>query len=101
MSQIRRAGRLTPYSDLSPIILRMIATNSLAAFAQAISPAPPATPVRGPSPTTTGLPQGAASGGLAQGALGQGGLGSGRTLDAVPPPPPRPLPRGSLLDLRV
>jgi hypothetical protein len=90
MSRSIRPSRLTRSSDLSPIILRMIATQSLAAFAQSISPTPPAPPVRGP---------GAVGGGNGQ--LLPAAAPSGRTLEAVPPPPPKPLPRGSLLDVRV
>lgn len=66
----------------------MIGTNALAAFAQAISGPQAATPVRGLGAEPTSPPS-------ANAAPGQ------RTLEAVPPPPARPLPRGSLLDLRV
>ncbi len=68
----------------------MIGTNALAAFAQAIS-RNPAQPVRGLS----GAPEGQAAHQGSSASPGQ------RTLDAVPPAPNRPLPRGSLLDLRV
>ncbi len=69
----------------------MIATNSLAAFAQDISRTQAARPVRGTAPLAAGGTPGATSG------VGP----SQRTLEAVPPQPARPLPRGSLLDLRV
>ncbi len=67
----------------------MINSNSLAAFAQQVGGAFPATPVRGPGGVQPGVGQ------PAQASASQ------RTLDAVPPPPTRPLPRGSLLDLKV
>ncbi|GGC37331.1 hypothetical protein GCM10011504_14640 [Siccirubricoccus deserti] len=83
-------GALTGDSDIRVMVLRMIATNSLAAFTSGIGGTPPvngperAQPVRGIAPTPggdTGPQQ--------------------RTLETVPPPPNRPTPRGSLLDLRV
>ena len=87
----RRGGRrlaLTLDSDLGAIILRMIATHSLSAFTPAINRPSEAQPVRSLAPAApataaeaTGSPQ--------------------RPLEAVPPQPLRPLPRGSLLDLRV
>jgi hypothetical protein len=81
---------LTGDSDIRVMVLRMIATNSLAAFTPGIGGTPPvngperAQPVRGiaPSPGGDAGPQ-------------------QRTLETVPPPPNRPTPRGSLLDLRV
>ncbi len=69
----------------------MIATNSLAAFAQDISAAQGPRPVRG----TQTAEAGAAPRATQAASPGQ------RTLEAVPPQPARPLPRGSLLDLRV
>jgi hypothetical protein len=66
----------------------MISSNSLAAFAQAIGRTSAAQPVRGVQ--GGGAPS-------QDGVVGQGQ----RILDAVPPPPTRPLPRGSLLDLKV
>jgi hypothetical protein len=64
------------------------ALASLAASAaSAISPPGDIRPVRSIAPTA-GI--GPAEGGAAQ-----------RQLDAVPPAPARPLPRGSLLDLKV
>lgn len=76
-------------SDLSAIILSMIGTNALAAFAQSISPVQPARGLAGTSDATG-----------AQASAGAGGQDQ-RKLEAVPPQPARPLPRGSLLDLRV
>jgi len=71
----------------------MIATNSLAAFAQDISA------VQGPR-QVRGTPVAEADAQL-RAAQAQG-LGQGqRTLESVPPQPARPLPRGSLLDLKV
>ena len=68
-------------------MLRMLGTNALAAFAQAIS-RNPAQPVRGlAGPAEAQAPQAANP--------------AQRKLEAVPPAPSRPLPRGSLLDLRV
>ncbi len=69
----------------------MIATNSLAAFAQDISAAQGPRQVRG----TQVAEAGAASRAAQSATPGQ------RTLESVPPQPARPLPRGSLLDLRV
>jgi hypothetical protein len=75
-------------SDLQGTIRRMISTNARAAFTTQVANTRPAQPVRGISPGPVGSPVGD----LAQ---------AQRTLDAVPVAPPRPLPRGSLLDLRV
>ena len=69
----------------------MIATNSLAAFAQDISAVQGPRQVRGTPVADAGAQTRAAQ------APGQGQ----RTLEAVPPQPARPLPRGSLLDLKV
>ena len=86
------ARGFTKSSDLRWIVARMITTNSLAAFAQEVTrnrPVTEASPVRrrDPAPASgtdiTAQP-------VAQ-----------RRLDAVPPAPSKPLPRGSLLDLRV
>jgi len=75
-------------SDLRATILHMINTNALAAFTTQVANTRPAQPVRGVSPGAGGPAAGDAQ--PAQ-----------RTLDAVPAAPIRPLPRGSLLDLRV
>ena len=69
----------------------MIATNSLAAFAQDISALQGPRQVRGTQTAEAGAAPRSAQ------PTGQGQ----RTLDAVPPLPARPLPRGSLLDLKV
>ena len=83
----RRIG-LTVDSELGATILRMIATHSLSAFTPAVSPPGDVKPVRGIAP---GAPvQGQDAGTTPQ-----------RPLGAVPAQPTRPLPRGSLLDLRV
>ncbi|HEY8613861.1 MAG TPA: hypothetical protein VIL69_21575 [Roseomonas sp.] len=73
-------------SRLSGTILRMISTNSLAAFTQDVSRAAGIGEVR---------PVRATQGQAAQGAPAQ------RLLESVPAAPATPLPRGSLLDLRV
>lgn len=79
------------------MVLRMITLNSLSAFAQEIS--------RRPGPEALGgvMPAAAPSGRSASPGSGGDAPSSQRTLDAAPsgPAPPRPLPRGSLLDLRV
>lgn len=75
-------------SDLAPIILRMIATHSLTAFTPAIGRPGEAQPVRGVAPAVPLAAQPHAG-------------ASQRPLEAVPPQPGKPLPRGSLLDLRV
>ena len=80
--------RLTGRSDLRPIVLRMISMNSLAAFTAEVSRAQGPSQARGLSP---------------MGAAGQvpPAPDATRRLDALPPPPASPLPRGSLLDLKV
>jgi hypothetical protein len=66
----------------------MIATHSLSAFTPAVGRPGETQPVRGVSPTTP--------------AQGQDNAAAPqRPLGAVPPQPARPMPRGSLLDLRV
>lgn len=75
-------------SSLRWRVVRMISTNSLAAFTQEITrtrPGAETSPVQrhGQANQPEAEP-------VAQ-----------RRLEAVPPPPSRPLPRGSLLDLRV
>jgi hypothetical protein len=87
----RRAGggrAFTLRSDLGATILRMISTHSLSAFTPAIDRAAPAQPARDAAPAARAVEAAAAS--PAQ-----------RPLEAVPAQPARPLPRGSLLDLRV
>lgn len=97
MADRRRPGfwtraALTGNSDIRGIVLGMIATNSLAAFTPGVAATPP---VAG----STGVQQ-------VRGIAPTGGIGSSaapqqRTLEAVPPAPSKPMPRGSLLDLRV
>jgi len=85
----RRARRsaFTEDSDLEGMIRRMISTNALAAFTTQVAQTRPAQPVHGVTPGQSGP---AAEAQPTQ-----------RSLEAVPPPPGRPPPRGSLLDLRV
>ena len=78
----------TPDSPLQATILRMISTNALAAFTTQVAPTRPATPVRGVSPGASAAPAGDAQPPQLK-------------LESVPTAPSRPLPRGSLLDLRV
>ena len=70
----------------------MITTNSLAAFTKEVAPSRPIPerPVTGPS-------------GVRRDATGplQAEQVAQRRLDAIPPAPSKPLPRGSLLDMRV
>lgn len=79
------------------MVLRMITLNSLSAFAQEISRRPPPEAVGGITPAAAPAGRSAATGSAPEVAPSQ------RTLDAAPsgPAPSRPLPRGSLLDLRV
>ena len=65
----------------------MISTNSLAAFTQEIGRTRPSGDLRPAAPRADGPPDAER---VAQ-----------RRLDAVPAQPSKPLPRGSLLDLRV
>jgi hypothetical protein len=83
----RGSRGLTPSSDLRPIVLRMISTNSLAAFTAEV------TRSQGPALARAGGATTATRGPLA--------VESPRRLEALPPPPATPLPRGSLLDLKV
>ncbi len=78
---------LTASSDLRPIVLRMISTNSLAAFTAEVSR------TQGPALARAGGPTTASHGPAA--------IEAPRRLEALPPPPATPLPRGSLLDLKV
>ncbi len=87
-----RDAAFTEDSRLRAIVLHMITTNSLAAFTQEISRRPGLTePVRAAAPTSP-----AGAGGSALSAQDPQ-----RVLEVVPPQPIRPVPRGSLLDLRV
>ena len=66
----------------------MISTHSLSAFTPAIDRTAPAQPLRdGPVPAARAVEAAAPA--------------QQRPLEAVPAQPARPLPRGSLLDLRV
>jgi hypothetical protein len=71
---------------LWPIIIRMISMNSLAAFTAEVSR------MHGPAPAraATSSPTSPAASPEAP-----------RRLDALPLPPATPMPRGSLLDVRV
>lgn len=79
--------RLRRRSDLRPIVLRMISMNSLAAFTAEVSRSQMPTQARAataaPAPGPAAAPE------------------PSRRLEALPPQPASPLPRGSLLDLRV
>jgi hypothetical protein len=79
-----RPVRFTRRSDLRPIVLRMIAMNSLAAFTAEVSRSVGPAQARAAAAATPSAP-----------------AAPQRKLDALPPAPPSPLPRGSLLDLRV
>ena len=97
---IARQGRdaaFIAHSRLSGMVLRMITLNSLSAFAQEISRRPPPEAVGGVTPAAAPAGRTATAGPLPEITPSQ------RTLDAAPsgPAPSRPLPRGSLLDLRV
>jgi hypothetical protein len=81
----RKRGIFTKPSSLRWKVLSMISTNSLAAFTQEVTRTRPGTE---PSPVQRNTRPEAEQ--VAQ-----------RKLEAVPPAPTRPLPRGSLLDLRV
>jgi hypothetical protein len=84
----RKRGIFTKPSSLRWKVVSMISTNSLAAFTQEVTrtrPGAESSPVqrnaRADRPEAEQVAQ--------------------RKLEAVPPAPTRPLPRGSLLDLRV
>jgi len=79
-------SRFTRRLDLWPIIVRMISMNSLAAFTAEVSR------MQGPAQARA-----AASSTTSPAASPE----APRRLDALPPSPPTPMPRGSLLDLRV
>src|SRR4051794_8449388 len=95
-TQRRRPGfwiraALTGNSDIRGIVLGMIATNSLAAFTPGVAATPPVAGTPGVQQVRSIAPLGGGSSVSPQ----------QRTLEAVPPPPGKPTPRGSLLDLRV
>jgi hypothetical protein len=74
------------------MVARMISTNSLAAFTQEVNRTRPSTVEPGQAQPVSG---GGSASPRAAAPPQQ------RTLDAVPPAPALPLPRGSLLDLRA
>ena len=77
----------------------MISLNNLAAFSQEAARVRPG---QGASPAASpGASQGASPIQPVQSRAAQDALQPQRALGAVPPQPVRPLPRGSLLDLRV
>ena len=82
--RLRFAG-LSRRSDLRGIVVRMISMNSLAAFTAEVSrlQAPAQARAASSAPAASAAPE------------------APRRLDALPPQPASPLPRGSLLDLRV
>ena len=75
-------------STLRWMVARMITTNSLAAFTKEIAPK---SPVAEPAAIRRQNP----------GEIPGVEMAAQRRLEAVPPAPTKPLPRGSLLDLRV
>lgn len=87
-SSAQRAGIFTKPSSLRWKVVRMISTNSLAAFTQEISRSRPSTDT---APTQRN----------ARADRPEAEQVAQRKLEAVPPAPTRPLPRGSLLDLRA
>ena len=88
----RPAPALTARSDLRSMVVRMINTNSLAAFTAEVSR------LQGPARTRGTAPSAQAGGGAA---ANQPPQPAQRKLDALPASPSPNLPRGSLLDLRV
>lgn len=82
-------------SSLRWKVVRMITTNSLAAFAKEVAPHNRLAerPVTEASAVRRQMP--GEGGGLSAEPIAQ------RRLEAVPPAPTKPVPRGSLLDLRV
>ncbi len=84
-----RFRRFREDSELRRMVQAMIASNSLAAFTAEVSRNAGLTQARAPvtSPGSTEAPRSA--------------VPAQRKLEAVPPQPSSPLPRGTLLDLRV
>jgi hypothetical protein len=80
---------LTFHSSLQPKRESMISLNSVAAISQEIAANAGVTRARSPVQPVDAL-RGNTQGGPSQ-----------RSLEAVPPEPAKPMPRGSLLDLRV
>jgi hypothetical protein len=84
------ASALTFHSSLRPKVSPMLSLNSIAAFSQEIAANAGIIQVRSPVQPVD--------------ALGNNRLpqtSQQRSLEAVPPEPSKPMPRGSLLDLRV
>lgn len=86
-SSSRKGGIFTKPSSLRWKVVRMISTNSLAAFTQEVSRSRPGTEPTSVQRNRAERPEAEQ---VAQ-----------RKLEAVPAAPAQPLPRGSLLDLRV
>jgi hypothetical protein len=87
IGEARRA--LTFYSSFRSSFNSMISLNSVASIAQEVSANSGIMQARSPVQPVDALA------GRAQGQVAQ------RSLEAVPPEPSKPLPRGSLLDMRV
>jgi hypothetical protein len=83
------ASPLTFYSSLQPKVPYMLSLNSIAAVSQEIAANAGIIQARSPVQPVDVLR------GNGQGQSAQ------RSLEAVPPEPTKPMPRGSLLDLRV
>ena len=81
---------LTLQSCLAPKIPFMLSLNSIAAFSQEIAANAGIIQVRSPVQPVDAL-----------GSNRQPQTSQQRSLEAVPPEPSKPMPRGSLLDLRV
>ena len=85
----RGGSALTFHSSLQPKVASMLSLNSIAAVSQEVSANAGVIQARSPVQPVDVLR------GNGQGQSAQ------RSLDAVPPEPTKPMPRGSLLDLRV
>jgi hypothetical protein len=84
------ASPLTFHSSLELKVKSMLGMNSVAALSQEIAAKAGILQVRSPVQPVDAL-----------GNNRQGQPSPQRSLEAVPPAPPKPMPRGSLLDLRV
>ena len=85
----RGGSALTFHSSLQPKVSFMLSLNSIAAVSQEVAANAGIIQARSPVQPVDMLR------GNGQGQSAQ------RSLDAVPPEPTKPMPRGSLLDLRV